>query len=284
MPLETANFIEGLDSSWPKAGDPAEQGDDHLRLIKHILVTQFPGSGSNGFAEAITATEQELNWLGGLTSNVQAQLDSLDARVTDLEGVLIATPGTVMPFYQASAPLGWTKVVTHNDHMMRIVSGVGGVSGGSDSPILNDTIPTHSHSASSTVVSTAHTHTFSDTSTTNSVDHTHDVSGTTAGSGGHTHNAGLGGAGVVDVCPSPSLMGSSSGINCWDGLISSVGDHTHTYSGTSAGVSATHTHDISGTTSAMSANGSHSHVITVVDNTGSDWTPKYMDFIIASKD
>lgn len=39
--------------------------------------------------------------------------------------------GTTMAFFQAAAPTGWTQVTTHNDKALRIVSGVGGGSGGS---------------------------------------------------------------------------------------------------------------------------------------------------------
>lgn len=38
--------------------------------------------------------------------------------------------GTVMPFYQATAPTGWTKLTIHDNKALRVVSGSGGVSGG----------------------------------------------------------------------------------------------------------------------------------------------------------
>ena len=48
-----------------------------------------------------------------------------------------ATPsvpsGSVLPFFQAAAPSGWTKLTTHNDKALRIVSGSGGVAGGTNS-------------------------------------------------------------------------------------------------------------------------------------------------------
>jgi hypothetical protein len=40
--------------------------------------------------------------------------------------------GTVMVFYQAAAPTGWTKVTTQNDKALRVVSGNGGVAGGTN--------------------------------------------------------------------------------------------------------------------------------------------------------
>jgi hypothetical protein len=39
--------------------------------------------------------------------------------------------GTTMLFAQAAAPTGWTKSTTHNDKALRVVSGAGGVAGGS---------------------------------------------------------------------------------------------------------------------------------------------------------
>jgi hypothetical protein len=41
--------------------------------------------------------------------------------------------GTVMLFCQAAAPVGWTQLTTHNDKALRIVSGAGGGSGGTNS-------------------------------------------------------------------------------------------------------------------------------------------------------
>ena len=40
-------------------------------------------------------------------------------------------PGSRMVFWNATAPLGWTKIVTHNDKALRVVSGTGGGDGGS---------------------------------------------------------------------------------------------------------------------------------------------------------
>lgn len=40
--------------------------------------------------------------------------------------------GTTMVFYQAAAPTGWTKLTTQNDKALRVVSGNGGVAGGTN--------------------------------------------------------------------------------------------------------------------------------------------------------
>jgi hypothetical protein len=52
-----------------------------------------------------------------------------------IAGITVPAPfpsGTVMLFYQASAPIGWTKLTTQNDKALRVVSGSGGVAGGSN--------------------------------------------------------------------------------------------------------------------------------------------------------
>jgi hypothetical protein len=40
--------------------------------------------------------------------------------------------GTTLLFYQGAAPTGWTKLTAHNDKALRVVSGSGGVAGGTN--------------------------------------------------------------------------------------------------------------------------------------------------------
>ena len=81
--------------------------------------------------------------------------------------------GTRMPFAQAAAPTGWTQDTTDNasNRMLRVVNTAGNGIGGSASPILNNTVPSHTHVFTGSALA-AHTHTDS----------------------GHTHNY-IGGAG-----------------------------------------------------------------------------------------
>lgn len=64
--------------------------------------------------------------------------------------------GTTMVFYQATTPTGWTKITTHNDKALRVVSGAGGGSGGSrslssatvgDTTLLLAQMPVHNHAS-----------------------------------------------------------------------------------------------------------------------------------------
>ena len=141
MGLETGSTISSFITSNPTSSDPVNQGDDHLRLIKSVLQAQFPGAGGNGFATAITATEAELNALHGLTNYYFAS-------------------GTRMPFAQAAAPTGWTQDTTDNatNRMLRVVNTTGNGVGGSASPILNNTVPSHTHTFTGNALA-AHTHT-----------------------------------------------------------------------------------------------------------------------------
>lgn len=142
MGLETGTFLDDLNSAWPAGPDGMNNQDNHTRLIKAVLKATFPGAGGQGFAQAITATEVEINYLSGVTGNIQAQIDALS-------GVLEAPAGTAMLFYQAAPPTGWTQVTTDaaTNRMLRVVNdGTGGAGGGSDSPLSLNWSHTHTTS------------------------------------------------------------------------------------------------------------------------------------------
>lgn len=75
MTVESASYISQLDGLLPTMGDPKSEGDNHLRLIKTVLKTQFPNFGT----AAMTATVAELNYSVGVTSAIQTQLNSKGA-------------------------------------------------------------------------------------------------------------------------------------------------------------------------------------------------------------
>jgi hypothetical protein len=70
MGLETGTYISDLVSTNPTASDPKSQGDDHLRLIKACVKATFPNVSG-----AVTPTHTVLNYLVGVTSAVQTQID-----------------------------------------------------------------------------------------------------------------------------------------------------------------------------------------------------------------
>lgn len=90
MGLESATYINQLVSTNPTGGDSRAEGDDHLRLLKSVLKATFPN-----LSAAVTSTAIELNYIAGVTSAVQSQLNakqSLDSILTALTG-LNSTPG-----------------------------------------------------------------------------------------------------------------------------------------------------------------------------------------------
>ena len=97
MALETASFIDGLNSSNPAATDALAQADDHLRLIKAAIKATFPN-----ITGAVTLT--------------QAQINALADTVP-------APAGTKMLFRQSTAPNGWTKETADDNAAIRVVSG-----------------------------------------------------------------------------------------------------------------------------------------------------------------
>jgi|WetSurMetagenome_2_1015567.scaffolds.fasta_scaffold00191_19 hypothetical protein len=142
-------------------------------------------------------------------------------------GVALAVfpAGTKMLFMQTSAPTGWTKDTTHNDKMLRIVSGTAG-SGGSaalssawTSVALSGTVGGHTLTTSEIP---AHTH-----------------SGVTGGqSNNHTHSY---------ESSSIGTSGGSGGTDRYNSISSNTGyasnDHTHNFTsdgGTGGGASHNH--------------------------------------------
>ena len=66
MTVESASYISQLSTSNPAAGDNISEGDDHIRLIKTVLQTQFP----NLSTAAVNPTAAQLNKLGFETGTV----------------------------------------------------------------------------------------------------------------------------------------------------------------------------------------------------------------------
>ena len=93
MGLESGppTYISQLNSANPTASDDVSEGDDHIKMIKSVLKTNFSGLNSSG-TTAVTSTAAELNILDGVTSTA-AELNILDgvsstaAELNILDGV-----------------------------------------------------------------------------------------------------------------------------------------------------------------------------------------------------
>jgi hypothetical protein len=109
--------------------------------------------------------------------------------------------GTVMLFWQAAAPTGWTQVTTHNDKALRVVSGSGGVAGGTNSfsSVMAQTVVGNHTLTNAEIASHAHVMGLSDSgyaspTTTASSPSTRMEVASNAGSGYVTNGQGGGGA------------------------------------------------------------------------------------------
>lgn len=69
--LETGTYISSLVSTNPTGSDDRAQGDDHIRLIKSTILSTFPN-----ITGAVTPTHTELNYVDGVTSAIQTQIDA----------------------------------------------------------------------------------------------------------------------------------------------------------------------------------------------------------------
>lgn len=216
----------------------------------------------------------EVTWAGiktKLSDPIKSAFDTCQSNITDVianevEVNLWAPATTAMTFNQTAAPTHWTKDVTNDDAMLRVVSGTVGSGGTTAISALSATnIGAHTLTAAEIP---AHTHTYSGTTGFVSNDHTH--SGTTSSDGSHSHPYTESQINNVNRATSGSNTNQGSQSN----NTSSNGSHTHTF--TTSGISANHTHAYSGTTSSIGSSGSHTHAWGI--------SPKYVDLIIATKD
>jgi len=115
--VQVKNFT-GLRGSTPS--DPAVF-DAEFALVAAASATKMDKTGGT-FSGDVFGTPAPLT--GATTKLLSA---------SDIKHYAFA-PTTVMAFFQATAPVGWTQVVTHNDSVLRVVSTAGGGFGGVDSP------------------------------------------------------------------------------------------------------------------------------------------------------
>ena len=114
MPLETGTTIAALNSSNPLGGDARSLGDDHIRLIKAVLKATFPGAAAGGFAIPITATEAQLNFVTGVTSSIQTQIDTKAAKGANTDITSLAPSGTITSGGAITSSAGGITATTGN--------------------------------------------------------------------------------------------------------------------------------------------------------------------------
>lgn len=233
-----------------------------------IATTQFVGTAITNLALGTMSTQN--------ANNVNITGGTIGASVS-----WAAMPaGTRVMFAQASAPTGWTQVTddSANNRMLRVVNSTGAGTGGTASPILMDVVPSHTHTYTTGTESATHTHT--GTTGTESANHTHGFSATTSTNGNHTHSVWYNSFGVSSG--STTALGSNSLSQYFTGYVNIPygGDHNHSVSGTTGGISANHTHNFTSATESAT----HTHSGTTATNaSSSNWAPRYIDMILCAK-
>ena len=87
MGVETATYISQLSATNPLGTDPVSEGDNQIRLVKEVLQAQFP----NFTAATVDPTVTELNYVDGVTSAIQTQLDAKSATAGNTSLVTLGT-------------------------------------------------------------------------------------------------------------------------------------------------------------------------------------------------
>ena len=107
MGLETGTYISDLVATNPAASDPKSQGDDHLRLIKSTLLATLPN-----VTGAITPTHTELNYVDGVTSAIQTQLDAKAPLASPTFTGTVVLPSTTSIGNVSATEIGYVDGVT----------------------------------------------------------------------------------------------------------------------------------------------------------------------------
>ena len=99
MGLESVTHLDDLDATNPVGTDPRSEGDDHIRNIKSMLLTDFPG-----ISGVVTSTHSELNFVdvtaGALTASnalvadSSSKIDNLKVDNIDINGNTISSTDT----------------------------------------------------------------------------------------------------------------------------------------------------------------------------------------------
>ena len=167
-----------------------------------VEVMRVDSSGNVGIG---TTTPGQKLVVAGTVESTSGGFKFPDGTTQTSAASAVIPAGTVVLFYQAAAPTGWTQVTTQNNKALRVVSGTGGGTGGS----VAFTTAFTAQSASGTVGSTT-------LITSQIPSHTHNVSGNLVQGigGGADYASGSGG----------SRTSSATGGN---------GSHNHTFTGSS---------------------------------------------------
>jgi hypothetical protein len=121
--LTGTKYIDDLVATNPAAGDNVSEGDDHIRGIKNVLKTTFPNIDG-----AVTPTDTEINYVGGVTSAIQTQIDSKTTNATHSGEVTGATALTIADNVVDEANLKVSNAPTNGYFLSAQSGATGGMS------------------------------------------------------------------------------------------------------------------------------------------------------------
>ncbi|MBB6253015.1 tail fiber protein [Nitrospirillum iridis] len=103
MPLESASYVTGLDAANPYPTDPTAQGDDHIRMLKAVLLATFPK-----LSGALNVSQDDLNGLPASITALNSSVSSVTSTVTTLGTTVAALSPQVATLGTTLATLGTT--------------------------------------------------------------------------------------------------------------------------------------------------------------------------------
>lgn len=247
------------------------------KVDDHIADTAPHGATSAATAERLLIRDP-----AGRAKMAAPSADDDVARLLEVKAVIPA--GSIMLFQQTAAPVGWTKLITHNDKALRVVSGAAGSGGTSSFTTMFGNRTVSDTTAGGAIANTTAGGSISNTIAGGSLANT--TAGGTVGNTtlsasqmpSHTHNISSGnsvaGGGVANFIGGVSFAAwqptTGAGSSTSHGHTFTGAAHAHTFTGTShahAFTGAAHNHSFSGS--------SHNHTL--------DMRVQYVDLILASK-
>jgi hypothetical protein len=125
MTIESATYISGLNATYPAAGDPKSEGDDHLRLIKSTVKATLPN-----VTGAVAATHAQLDrvldmWAADtIASATTTDLGSKAASILTVSGTTTITGfGTIASGILKYLIFGDVLTLTHNGTSLILPTG-----------------------------------------------------------------------------------------------------------------------------------------------------------------
>lgn len=273
MPLETATHITDLVASNPASSDGLNQADDHMRLIKQVLLNDVGNALTNKNLTTVdgTSSAPSIGFSADATAGLYRKGTGNTAIVGRLTGQGAVPIGTVITFAGSDAgiPAGYLPCdgqavsrTTYSELWFAIgtIWGAGDGSTTFNVPNLQDRFPRHRSGSAAGPVGTLQAD--------QNKSHTHVVAGNTGLAGAdHTHPFSV--SGTVSVSGSTSAVaqgslytpGLAAGGNPVGAFVAG------SYSSAAASVSASGSFSYSGNTGTQSAN--HGHAISLTSGTGS---------------